>query len=182
MTRRSLTISGVILGMAVAMALAWFITGDDRFVTVTFWIWATPLFLAVPVVAAVALASLAASRTRTAAEAARLETEETQRRAHRTFVSRLDHELKNPVTALRMGVTQVADPTLAASLAAQVERLSTLVGDLRKITEVEDLPDRRRRGGPPRDRGRGGGGGAEPRARDRRALPPRTAATAARPG
>lgn len=140
MKRRTLTISLAVLGLAAVASAVWFLTGDDRNVSVTFWIWATPLVLAGFAVAAVLLAGWSSSRTRSALAAANEEAAEESRRAHRTFVSRLDHELKNPVTALRMGLTQVGDPALAESMGAQVERLSTLVTDLRKITEIEDYP------------------------------------------
>lgn len=140
MSRRAVTISLAVLGLAAVASAGWFLAGDRRNVSVTFWIWATPLVLAGFAVAALLLAGWSASRTRTALAAANDEAADQARRAHRTFVSRLDHELKNPVTALRMGVTQVGDSALADSISAQVERLSTLVTDLRKITEIEDYP------------------------------------------
>lgn len=121
-------------------SVAWFVTGDSRSVTVTFWIWATPLVIGCLLALVVGIAAWCGARTRAAVAKARAEAADGARRAHRTFVSRHDHELKNPVTALRMGVTQVADDALAASLAGQVERLASLVTDLRKITEIEDYP------------------------------------------
>ena len=108
--------------------------------TITFWLWAAPILLGIVVASAVVIAGVSAHRTRTAVEAAAVESADAARRAHRTFVTRLDHELKNPVTALRMGLTQVSDANLASSMGAQVERLSSLVTDLRKITEIEDYP------------------------------------------
>lgn len=79
-----------------------------------------------------------------------------ERAAHRRFVARLDHELKNPVTAVRAAVAGLAyedastrgstgsvavDRTaLVATADAQSARLATLVADLRKLAELETGP------------------------------------------
>jgi signal transduction histidine kinase len=62
----------------------------------------------------------------------------------RHFVRRLDHELKNPLTAIRAGLANVAaaDQTEARrealrSVDAQVLRISRLSADLRKLAELE---------------------------------------------
>jgi two-component system OmpR family sensor kinase len=66
---------------------------------------------------------------------------------HRRFLRRLDHELKNPLTAIRAGLANVAElpPGEARqealySVNAQVLRLSRLSGDLRKLAELEVRP------------------------------------------
>jgi two-component system OmpR family sensor kinase len=66
---------------------------------------------------------------------------------HRRFLSRLDHELKNPLTALRAGVkTLVLTPLdeqqrqLVETMETETQRLSGLIGDLRKLTELETEP------------------------------------------
>lgn len=66
---------------------------------------------------------------------------------HRRFLNRLDHELKNPLTALRAGlgslaITLVDTPqrALVETLEAETQRLSRLVNNLRKLTELETLP------------------------------------------
>ena len=65
----------------------------------------------------------------------------------RRFLRRLDHELKNPLTALRAGLANLsALPAGAerdaarASVEAQVARLTRLVADLRKLAELERRP------------------------------------------
>ena len=65
----------------------------------------------------------------------------------RRFLRRLDHELKNPLTALRAGLANLsalpagAERAAArASVEAQVARLSRLVADLRKLVELERRP------------------------------------------
>jgi two-component system OmpR family sensor kinase len=62
----------------------------------------------------------------------------------RRFLQRLDHELKNPLTALRAALANLAGaPTDAArrealtSVETQAQRLSRLVADLRKLAELE---------------------------------------------
>jgi two-component system OmpR family sensor kinase len=62
----------------------------------------------------------------------------------RRFLQRLDHELKNPLTAIRAGLANVvngsATPAQQAALSsveAQVLRLSRLTADLRKLAELE---------------------------------------------
>ena len=65
----------------------------------------------------------------------------------RRFLRRLDHELKNPLTALRAGLTNLASlpdgagrDAAEASVEAQLMRLNHLVGDLRKLVELEERP------------------------------------------
>ena len=62
----------------------------------------------------------------------------------RRFLRRLDHELKNPLTAIRAGLANLAEsPSEAAgreallSVDSQVLRLSRLAADLRKLAELE---------------------------------------------
>jgi two-component system OmpR family sensor kinase len=66
---------------------------------------------------------------------------------HRRFLRRLDHELKNPLTAIRAGLANVAEmppgeahQEALASVNTQVLRLSRLSGDLRKLAELEVRP------------------------------------------
>ncbi len=62
----------------------------------------------------------------------------------RRFLQRLDHELKNPLTAIRAGLANMVNGSsssvhraAAASMEAQVLRLSQLTADLRKLAELE---------------------------------------------
>ncbi|MEZ4727348.1 MAG: HAMP domain-containing sensor histidine kinase [Caldilineaceae bacterium] len=75
-----------------------------------------------------------------------------QQQAHllqerRAFVQRLDHELKNPLTAMRAAIANLrsTEQTLEAratldSLEEQTIRLSRLIADLRKLSELETRP------------------------------------------
>ena len=65
----------------------------------------------------------------------------------RQFLQRLDHELKNPLTAIRAGLANLANGLATAtqqealtSVEAQVLRLSRLTSDLRKLAELETRP------------------------------------------
>jgi two-component system OmpR family sensor kinase len=65
----------------------------------------------------------------------------------RRFLRRLDHELKNPLMAIRAGLANFANAPTAASrksalatVEAQTVRLSRLTTDLRKIAELENRP------------------------------------------
>jgi two-component system OmpR family sensor kinase len=65
----------------------------------------------------------------------------------RRFVQRLDHELKNPLTAIRAGLANLCNdqgPSIQQealdSVEAEVLRLSRLTADLRKLAELETRP------------------------------------------
>ncbi len=67
--------------------------------------------------------------------------------AHRRFIRRLDHELKNPLTAMRIGLADLSGASLkseqqkmVAGVVAQADRLGRLAMDLRKLTELETRP------------------------------------------
>ncbi|MBC7233136.1 MAG: HAMP domain-containing histidine kinase [Chloroflexi bacterium] len=63
--------------------------------------------------------------------------------AHRRFIRRLDHELKNPLTAIRAGLANLADGgdgTVLSSVRTQVDRLARLSADLRKLADLETQP------------------------------------------
>lgn len=63
---------------------------------------------------------------------------------HQRFLNRLDHELKNPLTALRAGLASLAltlkdeqQRQIVQTLADEGQRLSQLVTDLRKLAELD---------------------------------------------
>jgi len=75
------------------------------------------------------------------------EERQTQAEAHRRFLRRLDHELKNPLTAIRVGLANLAGTPSGeewgqtlAGVEAQVSRLSKLAADLRKLADLETRP------------------------------------------
>lgn len=69
-----------------------------------------------------------------------------QEESNRRFLRRLDHELKNPLTIIRLGVVNLQQsPNLTGDqttslerIGLQAQRLQTLVEDLRWLTELEE--------------------------------------------
>ena len=62
---------------------------------------------------------------------------------HRRFLQRLDHEMKNPLTVMQVGLANLGedcDPKMLESVKVQTLRLSRLVADLRKLSDLETLP------------------------------------------
>jgi two-component system OmpR family sensor kinase len=109
--------------------------------------WALAAGVAVSLVAVVGVAT-GALRDRTWRGRLRARGEEAAQE-RRLLLSRLDHELKNPLTAMRAATANVAatadvaagsDPAQAAAVRTiedQVLRLSRLTTDLRKIADIE---------------------------------------------
>lgn len=63
----------------------------------------------------------------------------------RRFLQRLDHELKNPLTAMQAGLAlakenESGQGEALGSVEAQVRRISRLTADLRKLAELESRP------------------------------------------
>jgi two-component system OmpR family sensor kinase len=61
----------------------------------------------------------------------------------RCFLQRLDHEMKNPLTVMQVGLENLGedgDPKMLESVKAQTLRLSRLVADLRKLSDLETHP------------------------------------------
>ena len=65
----------------------------------------------------------------------------------RRFMQRLDHELKNPLTAIRAGIINLSSASddearqvALSTLSRQTARLNRLTADLRKIAELEARP------------------------------------------
>jgi signal transduction histidine kinase len=61
----------------------------------------------------------------------------------RQFLQRLDHELKNPLTAIQAALVNLdeeSNQTAIKSIKTQTLRLSRLVADLRKLAELETRP------------------------------------------
>jgi two-component system, OmpR family, sensor kinase len=114
---------------------------------------AAGLLAALTVVAIARVRRLAAAAT--TAAALREQAVRSAADRHR-FLTRLDHELKNPLTAIRAGLANIdqgglpaprdapattATATVAlATVSAQADRISRLLADLRKLAELETVP------------------------------------------
>ena len=132
-----------LLTVAVVAALAVALAAPST--SLRFTVRPAPMLLATGVVVAavvLAVGVLGARRRARAAEAVR-SAEAAGRRAERDsrrrFLARLDHELKNPLTAIRAAVAAGDDDAgrARATLVSQSTRLASLVSDLRKLAELE---------------------------------------------
>ena len=138
MTARRILLALLPLAAAAVVAIVFAVVGVDPWISV-----AGPVGLFLVALGAVAsilllVVPLARRRSRDAVAAAETAARETERTARRRFLARLDHELKNPVTAIRSALSTVSsdDPALQVA-AAQAARVSSLVGDLNKLADLE---------------------------------------------
>ena len=122
-------------------AVAWRFSGESRYLLVKF---PLPTLLAsgwlfLSLCAWIALA-WRSGRKREYADGLKAGQEEL-RQSHRQFLRRLDHELKNPLTALRAAAAShdAEDPSWSI-VTAQSLRMSRLLTDLRKLSELETSP------------------------------------------
>ena len=129
-----------VAAVGVLSAAGMRIAGETQMFKVGVELWALPLLAGLLVPAVVMLAGWRRGRNVRAVEEAVEGVKAEAREAHRTFVGRLDHELKNPLMALRVGLGEVRDPVLAESMRVQVDRLASLVAELRKISEIDSYP------------------------------------------
>lgn len=87
--------------------------------------------------------AFAEGRRRNAVARAAHQAAEAEAESRRRFMRRLDHEVKNPLTAMRAALANVNgafDPATARSMRYQVDRLARLSADLRKLTDLEIQP------------------------------------------
>ncbi len=103
---------------------------------------ATAALLAALVLAGLGLVAISAQRARDLAAWRAQERADDDRRR---FLRRLDHELKNPLMAVRAGLANLAAETPAASatvgsVETQVLRLAGLAADLRKLADLGTKP------------------------------------------
>lgn len=92
------------------------------------------------------VAGLLIARVRRSHRAALKEIQSSGMRERRRFLQRLDHELKNPLTAILTGLNNLGDVSQdeyikqeTAAVQAQVRRLNHLVADLRKLAALETI-------------------------------------------
>ncbi|MDO4260303.1 MAG: HAMP domain-containing sensor histidine kinase [Actinomycetaceae bacterium] len=140
MTRRvSISLALLPTVVASAVSLVWWLAGENR------GLWA---FLPLPTLvlslgltmSAVAFAVLLWRRALERAQAkGRAEAQEIYRLEHKQFLARLDHELKNPLTAI-LGAAASGGPDAPALVTAQARRMGVLITDLRKLGDMSSAP------------------------------------------
>ncbi len=137
---KSVKLVGVLAAVLVVVGIGMRIAGETRMLKLGLELWATPVVVGVFVMLIALLFEWRSRHTKKAIAGASERAQVEAREMHRTFVSRLDHELKNPLTALGMGIDEVNNPELAESMRGQVTRLASLVTELRKISEIDSYP------------------------------------------
>lgn len=132
-----------LMGVIVAAVLVLWLWVPDLRIVVRFGLPVLVLWVGVVLTAAVLVTQAVRRRLRQAEERGRRAAVAEAQGEHRLFVARLDHELKNPLAALSLAVTNLqqgaADPTTDRTLAGvrtQVDRLTRLVSDLRKVNDL----------------------------------------------
>lgn len=121
--------------VAAAVSLA---TGDPRTVTIEATLPAALLSLAAALALAAVVAALWLRDRRRTGERAAAHASGSASAEHRRFLARLDHELKNPITAIRAAVAASDSPSAHLdTIDAQTTRLARLTGDLRKLAELQ---------------------------------------------
>lgn len=137
---RGLGWAWLIAALGLVLGLGMMFAGERRVLRLGLDLWGVPVIVGAVVLILAWGVTWRREQLERAVERARSEARTASREEHRTFVGRLDHELKNPLTALRMGIAEVRPADLATSLQGQVERLSSLVAELRKISEIDAYP------------------------------------------
>jgi two-component system, OmpR family, sensor kinase len=131
-----------LVGGALAVAIAAGVA--PLIVTLSFTTWSLALYAGLLASAAMALLIYGirrrTRRERERADAALAALRETAADERRRFLRRLDHEVKNPLMAIRAGLANLPAASQSASIGSQIERLSSLVGNLRKIADIETQP------------------------------------------
>lgn len=139
--KKWLFIAGGVAGAGGILALAFWLFGPNPWFHLS-----APLATVIIVTSVLAAALLliiaaTARRNRLLRERTAESAREDERIARRRFLRRLDHEIKNPVTAIRTALasTQIESPALDVA-GAQAERLSRLVTELSKLADLETRP------------------------------------------
>lgn len=126
--------------VAAVGALAWWSAGERRSLVLSIGLPGALLCAGAAVSAVLLGVRLLRGRAAARAEQARRDAEESSRQAYRQFLGRLDHELKNPLTAVRAAANSLADDESRTIIDTQSLRMSRLLKDLRKLAEVEVTP------------------------------------------
>ncbi|AZS44566.1 Sensor protein kinase WalK [Microbacterium oleivorans] len=140
MSRRRVVVAALPTAALLVLAIVAFAL-DQRTVVVSTPLGTVILVVAVVVAAVTVIALTWRAHIRRTALRAHEETRRSAAVEHRRFLDRLDHELKNPITAIRaaVAVSDASTPQLTA-IDAQTTRMARLVGDLRKLGELQTAP------------------------------------------
>ena len=143
-------LTAVPVGLCAIAAGGMLLAGDPRVLAIELALPAGVLGTGA-VLSAVPLSILLARKSRArarvhqdaAVDAAAVRAAQQERANHQRFLARLDHELKNPLTAIRATAVAAQGEQQTdewRTVDAQAAKLSTLVRDLRKLAELETRP------------------------------------------
>lgn len=138
-----LAFAPAVVGALIAVWML--VAGDTRTLELGIRLPALVAFSAVALALVAALLLLTHARTARAAARATAEARSAAGQeaafAHRRFLDRLDHELKNPLMAMRSAVAASVPRTPQLGVIdTQSKRLGALVAELRKLSELESAP------------------------------------------
>ncbi|WP_166355078.1 sensor histidine kinase [Phytoactinopolyspora limicola] len=143
-----LTAVPAVAGIVAAAA----VYGTDAAARLTVWahLWAAILVAGLLATALVMVPVLIRARMSHVRAEAAAAAEQVATANHHRFMLRLDHELKNPVTAMQVGIANLSGvleesadrraSSVVESVATQAQRIADLVADLRKLAELETRP------------------------------------------
>ena len=134
--RLLLVIAPVAVGLAVTSIWS-AVGGGPPFYVLGSLTW-LPFVLGLALAAVIGPALVTTHHLRPRAPAERQRALDEQAARHRRVLSRLDHELKNPIQGIRVALADEPSARQLASIDAQSQRLTSLITDLRRISEVED--------------------------------------------
>ena len=123
--------------LGLALSVIWWAAGGDGtfYMTVSLPWLPFAVGLLISALLLPALVTLIAMRRHV--EQVRRRTVQEQTASRRRLLARLDHEIKNPIQGIRAALADEPSERQRASIDAQSQRLTSLLGDLRKIGEVE---------------------------------------------
>ncbi|MGO0574955.1 sensor histidine kinase [Ornithinimicrobium panacihumi] len=137
---RPLLLALLPLLVGLVAALLWQLAGESRRYYLTGGMQWLPLILGALLSGALLLWSAATLRARRQGRDD-LANALADRAAHqRRLLSRLDHELKNPIQGIRAALADEPSEQQLTSIDVQSRRLTRLLSDLRKVGEVEHTP------------------------------------------
>lgn len=126
----------LVAGLVIALALV--VTRAETWLVITVRLSWLVVLLGATGTTAILIWRWSRARRRRVVEQAEARIQGEARLARQRFMRRLDHELKNPVTAIRTALAAEAGESPALKVVAtQAGRLSSLVGDLAKLADLE---------------------------------------------
>ena len=137
MTRKYQLVA-VIAGAGILLAVVLWLTGANPWFHLGVPLATLVLVACVGVAACILLVDLLRTRSARRVDAAVARVHDEERSSYRRFLRRLDHEIKNPVTAIRSALAAAAsDPSALDVAGTQAARLSRLVTELAKLADLE---------------------------------------------